>query len=490
GWSGWTLADLASRPAIVSHSWSPFPAPQTRYRVEVAPQEAFLTLARKKIEIRAADKYLAIAVSRLEKDTSPSRLQVRVAGRAIAEFEVPVQTAPTSPDPLLVSLAPYRGQTLDVELVQFSAAPPGQAPPARIEWRGAGILAGDPTGWELLDDNFALLPALSEGAGLAVFDVRERISGGASLEVVDGERGHQAVSGWNFPIRSEPGPGEYRYLRFAWKKRGGQELGLHLARAGAFGLTGDVNPRESFRYQIGPAEGTVYGRSLQFRATPPDQWEVVTRDLWADFGTFELTGLRLVAGDGERAWFDQIYLGRTPGDLDRVTARLNQPPAVNLWNTLPFDLKFQVEQTVLNPADFGSVVSEVSPQFSTTATGDGLWLYREYQGKRKVLRTHPPAQGKPCVLRAPVKIPAGKRAELKLTVSHFPGANWQLVVFANGEKLHESLIAAETTKEGWADFTIDLSKFAGHNVHLELHNHPNDWSNEYAYWHKAEVVIP
>jgi hypothetical protein len=490
GWTGWILADLPGKPAVVSHSWLPLGAPQTRYRVEIAPQEGFLSIGRKKVEVRATDKYLAVAVSRLEKETSPSRLQVRLAGRSVAEFDVPVQNSPVAPDPLLVPLNRYRGQTVDIELVQYSAAPPGQSPPARIEWRGAGILSGDPTGWELMDDNFPLARSLTEGAGVAAFDVRERISGAASLEITGEDCGNAAIPGWSFPIRAEPGPGEYRYLRFAWKKRGGKEIGLHLARAGAFGEAGDINPRDSFRYHTGRKDEKDYGRSIQFRETPPDQWEVVTRDLWADFGPFDLTGLRFVCGDGERAWFDQIYLGRSPGELDRAVGRFNQPLPPILWNSFPFDLQFAVEQAVLNPLEFGAALAPVAPQFSTLATADGIWLFRLYRGKEGVVRTHPPAQNQPCVLRAPVRVPAGKRAELKLTVGHHPGANWQLVVLANGERLHDSLIAAETTKDGWADFTIDLSKFAGHNVNLEVQNHANDWSNEYAYWHKVDVLFP
>jgi hypothetical protein len=91
-------------------------------------------------------------------------------------------------------------------------------------------------------------------------------------------------------------------------------------------------------------------------------------------------------------------------------------------------------------------------------------------------------------LRGPVSIPADKHTELKLAVSHHPQSDWQLIVLANGEKLHDSLIAANTTQEGWAEITVDLSRFAGHNILLEVHNHPNNWAGEFAYWGTVEVV--
>ena len=105
-----------------------------------------------------------------------------------------------------------------------------------------------------------------------------------------------------------------------------------------------------------------------------------------------------------------------------------------------------------------------------------------------MVRTHPPEQGKPCILRSPVSIAADGHAELKLAVAHLPQADWQLLVFANGEKLHDSLVAANTAQDGWAEVTVDLSRFAGHNIVLEVHNHPNNWAGEFAFWGRVEVV--
>lgn len=45
----------------------------------------------------------------------------------------------------------------------------------------------------------------------------------------------------------------------------------------------------------------------------PDEWTVVTRDLWKDFGTFTLTGIAPTAIQGE-ALFDRIELLRSLDD--------------------------------------------------------------------------------------------------------------------------------------------------------------------------------
>src|SRR5262245_42242061 len=126
--------------------------------------------------------------------------------------------------------------------------------------------------------------------------------------------------------------------------------------------------------------------------------------------------------------------------------------------------------------------------FSTAASESGVLLFKTWQGRKNVVRTHPPEQGKPCILRAPLSLSADRHAELKLAVSHHPQADWQLLVFANGEKLHESMVAESAAKGGWVDVMVDLSRFAGKNIVLEVHNHPNNWSSEFAYWSRVEVV--
>jgi hypothetical protein len=63
-----------------------------------------------------------------------------------------------------------------------------------------------------------------------------------------------------------------------------------------------------------------------------------------------------------------------------------------------------------------------------------------------------------------------------------------LIVKANGEKLYDGIIGPATTKNGWADLEIDLSRFAGRKVNIELHNHPNDWAWEFGYWARVEIV--
>lgn len=57
-------------------------------------------------------------------------------------------------------------------------------------------------------------------------------SGKSCIKIIPMQRFHPAVPGWKHSIRERPGPGEYRYLRFAWKADGctGIMLQLHDVR--------------------------------------------------------------------------------------------------------------------------------------------------------------------------------------------------------------------------------------------------------------------
>ncbi len=93
------------------------------------------------------------------------------------------------------------------------------------------------------------------------------------------------------------------------------------------------------------------------------------------------------------------------------------------------------------------------------------------------------------MLKSSVDIPSGKRTQLVLSVSHDPRGDWQLFIRAGGKTLHETLVNKDSTgPDGWADLTIDMTQFAGRRIDLELHNHPNNWSNEHAYWGGVRVV--
>lgn len=155
----------------------------------------------------------------------------------------------------------------------------------------------------LFDDHPEVVNALCEGDGSAVLDESDALSGTASLSVTPLQRHSSAIEGWQYRITENPAPGEYRYIRFAWKSAGAKGVMVELAADGSWPPP-EVPLR---RYYSG--KNTTEWAAVEVDPQAPPEWTVVTRDLWADFGSFTLTGIAPTAMGGP-AKFDRIELLR------------------------------------------------------------------------------------------------------------------------------------------------------------------------------------
>lgn len=174
---------------------------------------------------------------------------------------------------------------------------------------------------ELLDEGVdPLIPVLiNDGggeAGTATREDRDVFAGVEAMRVTPQQKYRSNVPGWNFNIvekpAAQPGPKaipEFRYMRFAWKKVGGTGVMVQLH---------DPAKSWAFRYHAGT---NVFGwqPSTQVAAQVPGEWEIVTRDLFKDWGAFNLTGIAFSPLDGTAALFDHVVLARTIEDLDKAT---------------------------------------------------------------------------------------------------------------------------------------------------------------------------
>lgn len=169
----------------------------------------------------------------------------------------------------------------------------------------------------LFEDEKQFVDYLVEGnATIGLFD-GEKFSGAASIKVGVDQKYRTIMPGLNLKIRQNPAPGEYRYLRFAWRKQGGTTICLQIGHDNTFGPT----PQGvKFRYDAGAGPET-YGAAVRTGPLPAAGFAVVTRDLFADFGEFTLTGLALATVDGEYSLFDHLYLSRGPRDFELVAPK-------------------------------------------------------------------------------------------------------------------------------------------------------------------------
>jgi hypothetical protein len=178
--------------------------------------------------------------------------------------------------------------------------------------------AGPPAVVELFeDDTDTFVPLLKlggeakDGGGKVAAEKADTFTGGAAVRVSGLQRFNHDVRGWAFPVTAKPTPGEYRYLRFAWKKAAPGPIMFQLCTAGR-------NREWVARYHAGRTDPPW--PAVVLRDIPPADWQVVTRDLVKDFGEMSVGGIGLSPLQGGDGLFDHILLGRTVEDLDRATA--------------------------------------------------------------------------------------------------------------------------------------------------------------------------
>jgi hypothetical protein len=181
------------------------------------------------------------------------------------------------------------------------------------------IVAGEKPAAEppllVFEDQPEFVANLNSGAGQASLEANDKFSGAAAIRITPDQKYNEALPGLGVKIRENPGAGEFRYLQFAWRKMGGQSVCLQLNHDGQWGPA--AGSAAKFRYHAGPGPECYQG-SVAVSPTLPTGFTLVTRDLFADFGAFTLTGLALSPVDGEFAVYDHIYLGKSPADFDLV----------------------------------------------------------------------------------------------------------------------------------------------------------------------------
>ncbi len=162
----------------------------------------------------------------------------------------------------------------------------------------------------LLDDNERLAVALTEGAGTAEFTISDKFSGEASLRVTPPARYSSQIEGWGFRIREKPIVGEYRYIRFAWKSPHASGVMMELADDGQW------PPAEKPIRRYFAGKNLTGWEGVEVASSRPEEWTIITRDLWKDFGDFTLTGFAPTAMGGP-ALFDRVELLRAiDADVD------------------------------------------------------------------------------------------------------------------------------------------------------------------------------
>lgn len=228
---------------------------------------------------------------------------------------------PTSPGGTIftLDLEQHSGQQQTLGRFRVSASSDAlplepQLPGRRIALRSETVEALAARRKMLFDDDPKFVQALVARNGKIAHDGSDRFTGGACLKLAAGIAENLAIADVSVPIRANPGAGEYRYVRFAWRKRGEGGALVQLADRGAWQSNASGRGRE-LCYAGGKFDAGV--DAIRVQDELPNDWTVVTRDLFADFGPITVTGLRLACADGELL-FDSLQFVRSLDDFERV----------------------------------------------------------------------------------------------------------------------------------------------------------------------------
>lgn len=318
-WDGWTLEPFDG-PLAAGHTWDELAPSPGRFLPLIGSQEAPLRLTRR-LALNASDRWLVVAASRPIAGGPDITLQVRINGQLAGETKVPMHNR-SAPDyvPLVLPLADYAGQEpILVEVTQAAAGAEevraeAAGAEAGVVWRMLGTTEQLPMRYELFEDRAVMTPLPIEGpadrtAGQVeqprIVDSNHASSGRAVLLVPVAATARLALPR-PVPIRERPAWGEYRFLRIAIRKPGGGRVDMTLQSDGG-------EPR---RYDAGMGDLADRDTRRLWGGQFTDQWVVITRDLYQDYGACDLTALDLAVPDGGQAEFDQIYLGRSPADFN------------------------------------------------------------------------------------------------------------------------------------------------------------------------------
>jgi hypothetical protein len=313
-WNGWAARLIeAATPAEAGLEFSVqrherLPVPGTFHLAVQAKTKPFSLV--RQLQIGPEHRWFVVAAARSFNRGQEPKLEVRIGGELVGEFSVPErQNEADETRPLVVSLAGFQRTspfTADVEVRQLAAA--DSAP---VEYRTIELAEQLPGLWQIFEEQgrpAAIDPAASGTAAIAAAD---RHYGTRALKLTPAGEFRLALP-QSLRIRERPAWGEYRFLRFAFKKTGGGQFALGFEAA---------DLRESPpRYDLGPGP-PAYGAATRIWKDPlPKDWVVQTRDLYADFGNLDVRALTAGSPDGESLLIDHIYLARSHKDFETIPA--------------------------------------------------------------------------------------------------------------------------------------------------------------------------
>ena len=189
-------------------------------------------------------------------------------------------------------------------------------------------------------------------------------------------------------------------------------------------------------------------------------------------------GLEPMVPDYPRESLEIAIAGRIP-QLQEFVAR-----RIATGNSAPQKLS-----ATQRNAQWNQTIGKVAKGFRVTNSGEGGVVYHQEFRNSVAVQTHPLDRQKPCVMQMPLNVPKDKTTTLRMRVSHHPHGDWQLRVLVNGKVIKDQIIGSESVgSKEWLDVDVDLSRFGGEVIRLDIENRANNWNCEWAYWNSVRIT--
>lgn len=132
--------------------------------------------------------------------------------------------------------------------------------------------------------------------------------------------------------------------------------------------------------------------------------------------------------------------------------------------------------------------SVVMPGWSCMrAVVDGKAGLRAESPGQKAFCTTLATREKPVVFAREVQLPAGGQPKLVVQVGHEPAERWKLGIQIGGRSLETHIVDATSSSNGWNEWTIDLTPYAGQNVWL-IAEQQVESKTALGHWKRLDVV--
>ncbi|PHR99502.1 MAG: hypothetical protein COA78_24880 [Blastopirellula sp.] len=308
--SGWQLVSSENSPPQFSSTLRDVDYERDSWRTTVLAKKAPFSFV-KRIQLGEDDRWLMLAHGKFGNYGNEPQVEVFVDGQLMLDTTIPTSSKhDLGQTPLYASLAGFAGKEVELEIRQH---PSNERAP--IDWRGIQIGKQRTTLLTALEhptaDDVQLMKTV-EGPEVKVslYNQEDHI-GRPGIETTAGGWVQIVKFDKPVPVRERPRLGEFRDLRFAFKKFGGGSIEVKL-------LHDEEHDRPAIiRVGLEDKEAETPVRLQRLQIT--DVWHRININLNSDFKSLNITGIAVRVPDGQKCIWDHFYLARSYSDLELIT---------------------------------------------------------------------------------------------------------------------------------------------------------------------------